>query len=254
MHKDIITHHSQYLNRDMTVRTYGHAGTPFIVFPCQDAMSDNFENFGMLEELHDWIEEGIIRLFCVDTVDVESWSDVGGDKKHRIEVQEAYFKYVIKEALPLLYDICGKPVKPYLTGCSLGATHSAIFFFRRPDLFEGVIALSGCYDTYFFWDGWHDSLVYDNSPVHFLAGMPKDHPYIDLYNQKKMVICVGQGAWEEEGIRTAKLLRDTFADKGIRAWVDLWGYDVNHDWVWWRPQYQYFLPLVLGKKPTGNKA
>ena len=76
MNRDILTHYSKHLARNMTIRTYGHAGTPFLVFPCQDAMSDNFENFGMLEELSAWLEEGIIRLICVDTVDKESWSDV----------------------------------------------------------------------------------------------------------------------------------------------------------------------------------
>ncbi len=250
MDRQIITKYSNHLNRDMTIRTYGHAGVPILVFPCQDAMSDNFENFGMIEEFSAWLESGKFRLFCVDTVDKESWSDVYGDKKHRIEVQEAYFRYVVEEALPVIYDFYGgEHVKPILTGCSLGATHSVIFFFRRPDLFDGVIALSGCYDTYYFWDGWHDGLVYENSPVQFLANMPKDHHYIDLYNQKKMIICVGQGAWEEEGIRTAKLLKNTFAEKGIHALVDLWGYDVNHDWCWWKPQYQYFLPIVLGTRP-----
>ena len=249
MDKQIITKYSHHLNRDVTIRTYGHAGAPILVFPCQDSMSDNFETFGMIDELSAWIESGKIRFFCVDTVDKDSWSDVGGDKKRRIEIQEAYFNYVIDEALPVIYDLCGGVVRPYVTGCSLGATHSVIFFFRRPDLFDGVIALSGCYDTYYFWDGWHDGLIYENSPVHFLANMPKDHPYIDVYNQKKMIICVGQGAWEEEGIRTAKLLQNTFTEKGINAWVDFWGYDVNHDWCWWKPQYQYFLPIVLGTRP-----
>ena len=172
MDKPIITKYSHHLNRDMTIRVYGHSGTPILVFPCQDSMSDNFENFGMIEELSAWINSGKIRLFCVDTVDKDSWSDVGGDKKYRIEVQEAYFNYIIDEALPVIYEFYGARVKPYVTGCSLGATHSVIFFFRRPDLFDGVIALSGCYDTYFFWDGWHDDLVYENSPVHFLANMP----------------------------------------------------------------------------------
>ena len=33
------------------------------------------------------------------------------------------------------------------TGCSMGAFHAANFFFRRPDLFDTVVALSGVYGT-----------------------------------------------------------------------------------------------------------
>ena len=35
--------------------------------------------------------------------------------------------------------------------------------------------------------------------------------------------------------------------KGIRAWVDYWGYDVSHDWPWWKKQIRYFLPFVVGQ-------
>ena len=27
--------------------------------------------------------------------------------------------------------------------------------------------------------------------------MPPDHPYMELFRQSKIIICVGQGAWEE---------------------------------------------------------
>ena len=33
--------------------------------------------------------------------------------------------------------------------------------------------------------------------------------------------------------------------KGIGAWCDFWGYDVEHDWPWWKKQIRYFLPYLL---------
>ena len=103
------------------------------------------------------------------------------------------------------------------------------------------MALSGVYDAKFFFDGWEDGTLYQNSPVDFLANMPADHPYISLYNQRRIVFCVGQG-------RTTAIMRDIFAAKGIHAWVDFWGYDVDHDWCWWKKQLRYFLPYVLGEQ------
>ena len=127
----------------------------------------------------------------------------------------------------------------------MGATHAAIVCLRRPDLFEGMIALSGVYDARYFFGGWMNSTLYDNSPVDFIGGMPADHPYVALYNSRKYIFCVGQGAWEEEGIQTQRVLDAYFRAKGIQIWCDFWGYDVNHDWPWWKKQIRYFLPIVL---------
>ena len=243
MYREHITHHSEYLNRDMNILIHGTGGTPILVFPCQDSMCNNFEEFGMIDTLQDYLEEEKIQLFSVDTVDKESFSDTYGDKKHRIWIQECYYNYIIEEVLPLIREY--NPNLPLVTGFSLGASHAAIVFLRRPDLFKGVLGLSGCYDTAHFFDNQVDELIYNNSPVHFLANMPTTHPYINLYNKKKIVFSVGQGRWNGEGIRTVKILDEIFQQKGINAWCDLWGYDVDHDWPWWKIMIRYFLPYLL---------
>lgn len=245
MKREFKHYYSNTLQRDMNMLVYGHSGTPLLVIPTQDGKCDNWEGFQMPEVIGDYIDNGIIQMFCIDTVDLESWSDTNGDEHHRAWVQEQYFHYVVNEAIPMVMAINGTGKLPIVTGCSLGATHAVILFYRRPDLFSGMIAMSGCYDAGHFYSNWTDSKIYDNSPVHFLEGMPNDHYYIDLYNQKKSVICIGQGAWEDEGIRTSGILKDIFARKGINTWVDFWGYDVNHDWPWWKKQIRYFLPWVL---------
>lgn len=79
---------SQYLQRDMSIKIYGEGGTPILVFPTQDAMSDNFENFGMIDTLAGYLDSGKIQLFCIDTVDIETWSNVWGDKDWRANRQE----------------------------------------------------------------------------------------------------------------------------------------------------------------------
>ena len=32
--------------------------------------------------------------------------------------------------------------------------------------------------------------------------MPDDHPYWHIYRQRRIVMCVGQGAWEDELLRS----------------------------------------------------
>ena len=239
-------HYSQVLEREMHMLVYGHDGIPFLVFPTQDSLCWNYEEFGMIDVLADYIECGRIQLFCIDTIDKESWSDAYGDKGHRSYMQEQYYYYVTNEVVPMIYDTNPTGQKIITTGCSLGATHAVILPLRRPDLFGGCLALSGCYDATEFWDGWCDERLYNNSPCHFIPNMPENHPYIQMYNEMKLIICVGQGPWEDQGIETTRRLKEAFDAKGIHAWVDFWGYDVNHDWPWWKKQYRYFLPYILG--------
>ena len=229
----------------MTVKTYGAGGLPILVFPTQDAGSDNFENFGMIDTLKDFIDGETIQLFCVDTVDKETWSNVWGDKVWRAARQENYYRYIIEEVLPLIREKNSSGKLPIVTGCSLGGFHAAIVFLRRPELFGGMLSLSGVYDAKFFFDGWSNPVLYDNSPTDFLANISPNHPYIELYNAKKIILCVGQGRWEEEGLRTTAIMRDIFKAKNISAQTDFWGFDVDHDWCWWKRQMIYFLPQFL---------
>jgi esterase/lipase superfamily enzyme len=127
----------------------------------------------------------------------------------------------------------------------MGATHAAILFFRRPDLFSGVLALSGIYDSSYYYHGWMDSTLYDNSVECFLSNMPDDHPWIRKYNNCFMVFCCGRGLWEDKCCETLMNLEKIFRKKRISAFVDYWGYDVSHDWQWWKHQLEYFVPHLL---------
>ena len=77
--------------------------------------------------------------------------------------------------------------------------------------------------------------------------MANEHPYIELYNERKMVFCTGQGEGLDEPRRTTDLLRSVLHERGINAWVDFWGADVDYGWEWWKKQLVYFLPYVLGR-------
>lgn len=213
---------------------------------CQNGRFFDWEGFGMLETLGDYLDNGRIQLFTVDTIDGETVSNQQGDPYHRVRRHEAWYNYVIEELLPRVREINGTGQALLSTGFSMGAYHAANFFFRRPDLFDSLIALSGTYDTRDMYGGYMDSVVYANDPCVSLSGMPADHPYIAMFNQRTIIVCVGQGAWEEQLLDGTRRLDRVLREKGIRAWVDYWGTDCNHDWPWWKKQIRYFLPHVVG--------
>lgn len=234
--------YSRYLNRDMEYKTFGDRGHALLAFPSQDGRFFDFAERGMIHELSPWIEAGKIRVICVDGIDWETWSNMGGDGRWRIEQQERYFNYVVEELLPNIRYYDGETFMT--TGCSLGALHAAIFFFRRPDIFDTVIALSGLYHSNYSFPYYHDDLTYANSPQDFLAQMDNNHPWMHLYRQRRICICIGQGRWEEDTLWSTRQLDTILAQKGVPAWFDYWGYDSDHDWPWWRKQLPHFMSVL----------
>lgn len=230
---------SRNLNRDMEYQEYGHDGHAMIAFPSQDGRFFDYANNGMIHVLTPWIEAGKIRVICVDGIDWETWSNFGGDSRWRIERQEAYFHYITDELLPNIRHYDNETFM--VTGCSLGAMHAGIFFFRRPDLFDTLIGLSGLYHAAYGFPWYSDELTYANSPQDFIRHMPDDHPWLDLYRQRRIVVCIGQGRWEEETLASTRELDTILAQRGIPAWFDYWGYDCDHDWPWWKKQIVHFM-------------
>lgn len=239
---------SPRLNQEMALKVYGHWGVPILVFPCSRGRYYDYETMGMVAALADFIDGGRVKLFCVDSVDAQSWYDFSIPPAARNQRYEAYDGYIVDEVLPFVRNHCGGAVDRVLTnGCSMGAYHAVNFFLKHPDRFCGTLALSGLYrlDRTEFGLGAGDlAAVYFNSPVHYLGGV-NDARTLERYRGSTIVICVGQGAWEDEAIQDTRRMQTLLAQKQIPAWVDFWGPDVNHDWPWWYRQMRYFLERAV---------
>lgn len=244
MEQKICREFSRCLGREMEYKVYGGAGKICLAFPPQDGRFFDFENFGMVGALAPEIESGRLQLVCVDGIDGETWSNKEHSPRERIEKHEAWFHYVLDELVPALK--AENPQCPALmtTGCSMGGFHAANFFFRAPQVFDTVIALSGLYHAGFFFGDYMDDLVYLNSPIDCLPNMPQDHPYMELFRRSRMIFCVGQGAWEDELLESTRRLDAVLCAKGVPAVFDYWGRDANHDWDWWRRQIRYFIEKI----------
>lgn len=240
-----VSWYSERLNREMHIKIYGHYGPAFIAFPCQNKQSDDFFNNGMIDALSSFIEEGKLKLFCLDSNDDETVSNESWDKAPAGYKLEMYHQYLINEVLPFVYDKQFGRCEPYLVGMSMGASHAANNFFRRPELFSGFIGLSGKYDIASFFGGYIDENIYNNSPTHYLKNMDINHPYINIYNQKKMIVVVGHGAWEHLVLNTNYELRDIAQMKGININFNFWDENSVHDWSSWLYQMPYFISKII---------
>ena len=138
--------YSRQLGRNMEFKRYGWGGKICVVFPCLNGRFYDYEDFRMPEAIAPFLDSRKLQLFCVDGIDAETWT-AQGDPRQRMERHEAWYRYITEELMPRMYQITGSREKLMCTGCSMGAFHAANFFFRRPDLFDTVVALSGVYGT-----------------------------------------------------------------------------------------------------------
>lgn len=252
METQYFREYSAALQREVEFKVYGHAGRPVIFIPCQDGRFYDFENFKMADVWAPWLESGRVMVFSIDTIDKETWSAHGGDAYGRIRWYEQWLHYITDEMVPFIRTMVNErngwegDAGIMLFGCSLGATHALNLYLRYPGAFDRLLALSGIYTADYGFDGYMDEVVYRNSPEHYMENFPADHPFIEMYNQKKAVLCVGQGAWEKPD--STRHMDELLRRKGINVWVDYWGHDCAHDWDWWYKQVVYFLPYLLDER------
>ena len=73
MRRDYHNWYSHRLGRQMELLSYGQRGFPVLVFPTSRGRFFEYENSGMIHALAQKIEWGHIQVFCVDSIDSESW-------------------------------------------------------------------------------------------------------------------------------------------------------------------------------------
>lgn len=227
---------SPRLGREMEMLVFGHGGLPAIVFPSSQGRFFEFEDQGMVGALQGKMESGQLQLFCVDSVDGESWYNRNVGPRWRIARHVQYESYVMEEVLPLLRRMNWSPRIAAL-GCSFGGYHAANIALRHPDVFTGFLAMSGAFDLTNFLGGYYDQDCYFNLPTHYLKDM-SDPWYFERYRGNNYVLAAGDwdiclGANE----RMAALMRW----KEIPVRFDVWGERQMHDWPLWKRMAQEYL-------------
>jgi esterase/lipase superfamily enzyme len=235
--------HSPNLGHEMELILYGHGGQPLVAFPSQDGRFWDWEGFGLVESVGDYLEDGRLLLATVDSVDTESWTNNWLAPEDRARRHEAYERYIVDEVVPLLRERSGH-VLAWTAGCSMGAFHAANTFFRRPDVLDGLIGISGVYSTRIFVGDAPGDEVYFNNPLAYLPGL--DDPwFLERFRRSSLVFVAGQGAYEDEALADMHVLQDILAAKRVPATFDYWGPEAEHHWHWWARMLRHHLGVLL---------
>ncbi|MGC4056334.1 MAG: alpha/beta hydrolase-fold protein [Paludibaculum sp.] len=214
----------------MELLQFGHGGTPMLVFPSSMGRFFEYEDRGMVQAMQWQLDTGQAMLFCVDSVDRESWYNKGIHPADRVRRHVQYEEYLLKEVLPLMRTRSGHH-RIATTGCSFGGYHCTNFALRHPECIHTCVSMSGAYDIKQFLGGYYDNDCYFNNPVDFV---PNTHDawYLDQYRREIRWVF---GAGEHDiCLEENRRISGIFNAKGIPHWSDFWGLGAVHDWPLWQ--------------------
>jgi len=222
---------SPALGRDMEMLRFGEHGLTLLVFPTSQGRFYQWEDFGLVGALQDKIDAGFIQLWCVDSIDSESFYAKDRSPRDRVQRHLQYEHYLLDELMPAM------PGPPVGVGTSFGALHAVLLALRHPDRVAGFIGLSGAYDTRHWVNGYFDDDVYFTNPLAFLPGLEDDRYLAPMRRFEKKVVASGeQDPNVTESVEVGTLLRG----KGVDVRLDLWS-GWSHDWPYWKEMMRTYV-------------
>ena len=239
MNREIHNWWSPSLNKHMDLAVYGHYGFALLMFPTWAADFLEYERFYLIDAISDFINAGKVKVFSVDSISKESWLNDYMHPHDKGVRHQHYNNYIINEVVPFIYNHCRGQLMIVTSGASVGAFHAANMLFRRPDIFDGTIAMSGSYDIKYYTEGYYDDNCYFNSPIDYLPGLNDDYYLPMLRNKRHIYILTGQGSYEAP--QRSRDLAAVLQAKGIPHYLDVWGHDMPHDWPTWRKMLPHYL-------------
>jgi len=219
----------------MEVLVCGHAGARVLAFPTSMGRFHDWEDRGLVNALSEQLNKGRLQLFCLDSVDPESWYADQLPPHDRAARHTQYDRYVLEEMLPFTARMNANPFV-IVTGASFGAYHAVNFALRHPAAVNRVLAMSGYYDIKRFTGGYSDDEVYFNNPCDFM--MHEQDPQ-RLAAMKKMDIILATGR-SDSGCANNTYFSGILWSKDIWHALRLWD-GFAHDWPYWEKMLQLYI-------------
>lgn len=235
MHREYHRWYSPRLQRDMELLIHGHGGARVLVFPTSQGRYYEYEDRGMVANLGDQLESGDLQLFCVDSVDAESFYNWHADPGWRIHRHMQYEDYILNEVIPLSQAVNSNSFL-MTCGCSFGAYHAVNIAFRHPHRFGRVLAFSGKYDMSSFFGGYYSADLYFQTPRHYVPNL-HDHYQLNALRNLDIILAIGRDDPHIEDNRA--LSHDLWAKHighALREW-DGW----CHDWPYWAAMTRQYI-------------
>ena len=239
MKREITSWFSPALQKDMPIVTYGDYGFALLLVPTAAADYLEYERFQLMDTLAPYINSGKVKVFSVNSINTESWLNKQMIGEHKAIRQNQFNEYIYNEVVPFIRNNTSWDTPIITCGASFGALHSMNLFLKRPDLINGVIAMSGVYNLMEYTDGFYDDQVYFNSPMHYIPNLTDHYVLEQIRRSNHIHILSGSGDYEAPD--AAREFAGVLYNKGINYELDVWGNEWKHDWPTWRTMLPAYL-------------
>lgn len=242
MNREYHHWHSARLGREMEFLVFGHAGAKVLVFPTRDGRFYEYENLRIVDALRPKIQAGLLQLFCVDSIDHETFYCFWCHPQDRIRRHILFEDYILNEIMPFMQTKNPHPCT-IAHGCSLGAYHAANIAFRHPHRFQKLVAFSGRFDLTLdvehfkdLFDGHYDENVYFHMPNHFLPNLTCKKQ-LNYLRKMEITFTIGK---EDPFLQNNRELSDILRNKRIRHAMYEWD-GRAHQGHYWRQMARLYL-------------
>lgn len=226
--------YSHSLGMDLDMLVFGDRGFPIILFPTSMGRYYQNKDEGLIDSVRWFIDEGLVKIFCPDSIDSLSWYNKGIHPADRARNHAFYDKMLNEELAPwAMYETGVNRIAT--AGCSFGGYHAANFAFKHPEKVAHMFSMGGAFDIKQFTNGYYDDNVFYNNPVDYVPGSNNG----DLW---RMNIILGTSDWDickDYNITMSNILKQ----KHINHWLDIRP-NANHDWPVWRAMFPHYLSTI----------
>ncbi|MCX7876616.1 MAG: alpha/beta fold hydrolase [Melioribacteraceae bacterium] len=231
--------YTQYLSRDFEMLVFGEAGIPLIIFPTSKGKYYEVKDYGLIQALENFVEEGKIKIYCPDSIDQMSWYNYIIHPSDRVKTHLAYERVILNDVIEFAKFETGIE-KVGLAGCSFGAYHALNLALKYPDKFSSLICLSGTYDIKPHIFGFYDDDCYFNNPFDYMPNL-NDSWYLDNIRKIKIIIGVGEHDFYTNENR---MLSELLHSKHIEHFFEI-RQNAYHDWPYWREMLKDYIINIL---------
>lgn len=229
-----IRYYSHCIGRDIEMLVYGHWGHPVLIFPTTMGKYYQAKDFQLTESARGLVEAGKVKLYCVDSIDRDSWYGKHLHPSMRVRNAIQYDRFLNDELVPAMQSECNVG-KIAVAGCSFGGFQAANFAFKHPEKVSHLFTMGAAFDIRSFLSGYYDDNVYFNNPPDYL-------PNSDNSNLWQMDIVLGTCSADfckADNERLSGIL----ASKNINHWLDI-RWHGTHDWPIWREMFPEYLSRI----------
>ncbi|MGB0524362.1 MAG: esterase family protein [Flammeovirgaceae bacterium] len=237
MREEYTRWYTGYLSTNMEMLSFGHAGIPIILFPTSMGKYYQNKDFKLIESIRWYIEKGLVKVYCPDSIDSRSWYNKRIHPLDRVRTHLAYERMIMNEVVYRARVETSQP-KVIFAGCSFGGYHAANFAFKFPYDTSYLFSMSGAFDIRMFLDGFYNETCYFNNPVDFIGGLQAGSMWHGIKHMGIALGCAEYDSCKGDNYNLSNILNM----KGIPHWLDVRA--GSHDWPVWREMFPHYLSMV----------